>query len=369
MNYTSNKHKIYSFIEKHELKLDAVFFLAGFIFDILFTADPDDMFSLLQQVTYLSIIASFLHFEVLYRLHRWNPNKLKLNFIAKIWKYRDFAIHFLLGSLLSVYSILYIKSASVLSSFMFLMIFLIVLIGNELKFVKSAKVSIKVSFYAICLFSFLSIITSLICGFIGVIPFFLSIFMTMTILFLQYRLLLRKKIESSLLTKVLVFPYLGVLVIFTLFYFLGWIPPIPLSVKAQGAYHKIEKINQNYILSYEPQGFKFWRDSDKEFKARQGDTVYFYAQIYSPARITDQIIIHWQTKSKKNTWVTTDKIPLLVQGGRKEGYRGYASKTNYQDGEWKITVETSSGVEISRYYFNIVKSTETSERTWSTIKR
>jgi len=346
----SLKQKSTEFISKHETKLEITFFVGGFLFDILFIADPDDLFSIAQQAIYLLIIATLIHYELLFRLHKWRPKES----MQKLWSYRDFTLHFLLGSLLSVYSLFYIKSASILSSFIFLVLLVGIILVNELSFVKSAKVSLKVGFYAICLFSFFSVVFPIICGFVGWTPFLLSALSTVLVLIAQQKMLERELIDARVLQKALVAPCIAVLGVFGLFYFLGWIPPVPLSVKAQGVYHNLEKREGKFILTYEKHPWKFWQDSDKEFRAASDDKVYFYAQIYSPARISDKIILHWHLKDQHGHWQTTDKVPLAIQGGRKEGFRGYASKTNYQAGEWMVTVETSMGSEISRYYFEII---------------
>lgn len=262
-------------------------------------------------------------------------------------------MHFFLGSLLSVYSILYIKSASILSSFIFLTLLVAIILLNELPFIKSAKVSIKVGLYAICLFSFFSIIFPIAFGFVGWVPFTFSAFSTVVVLYAQIKLLEKARISMQTLTSALAVPCGGVLAIFALFYIFGWIPPVPLSVKAQGVYHGLDRRDGKYYLSYE-KTWKFWQNSDKEFKAVVGEKIYFFAQVYSPARISDQIFLHWRTKNKNGDWITTDKVPLAIQGGRKEGFRGFATKTNYQAGEWMITTETSMGSEIARYHFTVV---------------
>ncbi|MES2803481.1 MAG: DUF2914 domain-containing protein [Bdellovibrionota bacterium] len=352
------------FINKHETKLEVAFFVGGFLFDILFIADPDDLFAIVQQAVYLLLIASLIHYEMLFRLHKWRPKES----LQKVWSYRDFTLHFLLGSLLSVYSLFYIKSASILSSFIFLSLLVGIILVNELSFVKSAKVSIKVGFYAICLFSFFSVVYPIICGFVGWTPFLLSALSTVLILIAQLKLLERSQVDAGILQKALVAPCVAVLGVFALFYFLGWIPPVPLSVKAQGVYHNLEKRDGKFILSYEKTAWKFWQDSDKKFKAAPGDKVYFYAQIYSPARISDKIILHWHLKDKNGDWTSTDKVPLNIQGGRKEGFRGYATKANYQPGEWMVTVETSMGSEISRYYFEIIAIDAAVERNFTFLE-
>lgn len=360
----SIKEKTTDFINKHETKLDIAFFVGGFLFDILFISDPDDLFSIAQQAVYLFLVASLIHYELLFRLHKWRPKESFL----KLWSYRDFTLHFFLGSLLSVYSLFYIKSASILSSFIFLILLIAIILLNELSFAKSGKVSLKVAFYAICLFSFFSVVYPIILGFVGWTPFILSALSTVLILYAQLKLLMRAEVPMRVLKTALAAPSAAVLGIFLLFYFLGWIPPVPLSVTAQGVYHNLEKREGRFFLSFE-KTWKFWQDSDKEFKAAPGDKVFFFAQIYSPARISDQIFLHWHLKNKKGDWTSTDRVLLNIQGGRKEGFRGYATKANYQPGEWMVTVETSIGAEISRYYFEITPVAANEARIFTTLEK
>lgn len=359
-----SKDKATEFINKHDTKLEVAFFIGGFLFDILFISDPDDLFAISQQAAYLFFIAVLIHYEMLFRLHKWRPKDK----YQKIWSYRDFTLHFLLGSLLSVYSLFYIKSASILSSFIFLSLLVALVLLNELSFVKSAKVSLKVGFFAICLFSFFSVLYPIILGFVGWTPFLLSALSTVLILIAQIQMLERAQIDSLTLKKAITAPCVAVLSVFGLFYFLGWIPPVPLSVKAQGVYHNLEKRDGKFILSYEA-SWKPWQDSDKVFRAAPGDVIYFYAQIYSPARITDKIILHWRMKDKKGDWQSTDRVPLTIQGGRKEGFRGYATKANYQPGEWMVSVETSIGSEISRYYFEVIPIEDTVSLNFNVLVR
>lgn len=343
------KEKIAAFREKHETKLDIIFFIGGFVFDAWMVAAPDELFSIFQQIVYLVLIAAFIHFEILYRLMKWRPGPA----VAKVWPYRNLALHFLLGTLLNVYSIFYIKSASVFSSVIFLILMLGIILANELPFVKKANLGMKVALHAICLFSFLSIVYPIAFGFVGLFPFGCAVATTVAFYYLQFRFLNKAIQEHHILYRAIFAPAVSVIAVFALFYFLGWIPPVPLSVKEQGVYHMIEKKDGKYFLSYEEAERHFWQRTNSIFRGESGDKIYFYAQIYSPARISDQVIVHWFQKDKKGNWISTDKVPLKIQGGREEGFRGYAYKSNYTEGQWKIVVETSSGIEISRLYFDI----------------
>ena len=353
------------FRKKNEAKLDITFFICGFIFDAWMVAHPDEPLAIFQQALYLFIIALLIHYELLFRLEKWQPT----NFSKKIWPYQNFAIHFCLGTLLNVYSIFYIKSASIFSSAVFLFLMFFMIFMNELPFVKkSKKINLKVGLYSICLFSFFSIVFPLLLGFIGLVPFCFSVMSTLLILLIQLRSLRNKVFEPGVLFHAIFAPIVIVVIIFTSFFFLGLIPPVPLSAKEQGVYHYLIKRDAHYYLYAEMNENSFWNFGKSTFHTEPGDKIYFYSQIFSPARISDKMIVHWFKKNNVGDWESMDKVPVAIKGGREEGFRAFTFKSNFDSGEWKILVETSSGVEISRLYFNVVmveKDPSRNLRFWS----
>ncbi|CAN5718012.1 DUF2914 domain-containing protein [soil metagenome] len=353
------------FIHRHETKLDVAFFIGGFIFDMLLIEAPDHIGGVIQQAVYLVAIAALIHFEMLYRLRKWRPGK----WVKKVWTWRNLALHFFLGTLLNLYSLFYIKSASLFSSLIFLVLMIGFILANELPIVKKAKVSAKVGLYSICLFSFFSIMFPIAFGFVGWIPFAFAVAMTLLVFGGQVKLLSRSIVDRMLLSRAMLAPVVSVMAAFVVFYALGWIPPVPLSVREQGIYHLIEKKGDKVELSFEKSWWKFWQTSDTDFRAEVGDKIYFFAQIYSPTRISDQVAIHWLQKDAKGNWKSSDRIPMSVHGGRHEGFRGFAFKGNYTPGEWQVRVETSSGIEISRLYFDVVSAETTGPRVYTIIER
>jgi hypothetical protein len=359
------KQKFHELQEKYETELEVLFFLGGFAFDALMVSEVDDPFAIIQQCVYLFVIASLIHFEILYRLHKWRPQ----GFWIKAWQYRNLLLHFLLGTLLNIYSIFYIKSASFVASLVFLALMIAMILANELPVIKKSKVSFKVGLFAICLFSYFSILYPLALGFVGWLPFGLAVVTTAAIFYLQYYLLKKKLPETNIVLRATVVPAVSVLVVFALFYTMGWIPPVPLSVKDQGIYHAVDRMDGKYYLSTEKVWWKFWQSGDQAFKAEPGDKIYFYAQIYSPARFSDQVYVHWLWKNPRMGWKSSDRIPLKIVGGRKQGYRGYAVKSNYQPGDWRVQVETALGQEISRMSFTVKDVPKNSNRFFRVIEK
>lgn len=359
---TQIKNRLLNYYEQNEAKVDIAFFLGGFFFDIFTLSDIDDLLGIGQQVVYLLILGSILYFDFLGDNGFFKvPARLE-----KIWNYRQPILHFFLGSLLSVYSLFFLKSASIFSSIVFVLLLLGLMIANELKTVQKSKIDIKIGLYVICVFSFFSMTVPVILGFVGILPFMISVAFTAGILYGVFRLLLRRVQDRKTVFRRILAPGAGVLILFVLFYFVGWIPPVPLSIQNMGIYHNIEKSEGHYILSHENPSWIFWRNGDQNFIAEPGDKIHFFAQIYSPARFSDSVILHWYYKDPRQGWMTTDRIPMGISGGRKKGYRGYSTKANYTAGEWRISVETTDGREIGRIYFDVTKvPTNNPERTFN----
>src|SRR5690606_29412974 len=109
-----------SFYDKNQKYLNIGIFLFGFFFDIFTLDGVDSVFSVGQQAIYLGLLAIFLSFEIKESIFSFVVSEKW----QRIWKYKTLAIHFLLGSLLSIYTIFFFKSASVWNSFLFLSIVL-----------------------------------------------------------------------------------------------------------------------------------------------------------------------------------------------------------------------------------------------------
>lgn len=346
---TQLKSKFSDFYNKHEAHLAIAFFVGGFLFDLITLSDPDDLLSIAQQIVYLTIIGFILYYDVLNSFQKIQiPPKL-----AKIWEYRQLIIHFLFGSLLSLYSIYYFKSSSIISSFVFIIIMSAILIGNEFSRVQNAGHWLKFGMFILCLNAFFSTLYPTILGFIGWIPFILSVLSTIGCAYFLFKKILPQEIERMFIQKQLFMPMVVVQAIFVVLYIIGWIPPVPVSAKYMGIYHNVEKKDGKYLLYHEKPFWKFWANGDQAFHAQFGDNIYFFTNIYSPARFSDQINIRWMHDDPIKGWTTWDLIPMTISGGREDGFRGFTYKSKYQPGDWRVQAETTDGREIGRIYFTV----------------
>ena len=353
------------FYKKHARWIPIVSFLLGFLFDIAVLKRVDELSVIIQQAIYLMISASFIGFELVEHLGvEIHPPKLFL----KVWKYREFLLHFLLGTLLNSYAIFYFKSASALTSFLFIAILIAVLMVNEfLRFGKS-QTQVHVALLSLCLISYFVSLAPIVLGFIGIVPF-LSAMVVSIIVFYGYTQILKPKLVShpKLLKTHLFYPFLAIQITFVILYFTHVIPPVPLSVKYMGIFHGAEKKDSGYELSFINSDWKFWDLGDKNFLARPGDVIYCYVQIFSPARFSDQLQVRWLYSDARKGWMSSDAIRLPVTGGREEGYRIVTRKSNYQPGSWRVQIETLDNHEIGRINFKVVSDETTSEREIQTL--
>ena len=104
--------------EKYEKYWPAAFFVTGFLFDILTLSRVDDWLSITQQAVYLFLIIQILKFKILEQDLKWQPHQR----LSTVWNYSDEILHFILGSLLSSYTLFYFVSSSFATSFLFLAI-------------------------------------------------------------------------------------------------------------------------------------------------------------------------------------------------------------------------------------------------------
>ena len=336
------------FYERHEIRFHLGFFALGFVFDYFAAQELDHPLAIFQQVLYLGGIAGILTCEYLISVE-----KLKFERFAKYREYRGLALHFFLGTLLNLYSFFFFKSASMFTSIVFVGFLLALIVANELPQVRRSEINIKWALFVVCLLSFSFMLYPKLLGMIGIIPLSLATITTSLICYLHFRWMMGQTHDHRHLSKAFLYPGLAVIVTFVAFDFMGWIPPVPLATRSMGIYHKLEKKDGHFYLSHERPAWKVWHQGDQDFVARPGDVLYFFTRIFSPAKFSEEIVIHWLYKDQRLGWTSADAVHMQVAGGREEGFRGYAVKQNYQPGSWRVQVETADHRELGRLYFTI----------------
>jgi hypothetical protein len=354
--------------------LSVTFFIAGFLFDILTLGRIDSWFTIGQQAIYLLVISLILVQMLLAEapataaaaapaaapvaapsaapaaafLAGPTPAPASAGSRLQRWylEYRNPAIHFLLGALLSAYTLFFFKSSSLLVSFGFMGVLVALLVANESARFKALGLPFKFALLGLCYLAFFAYVVPVLIGQTGLAVFLLSMAVGCVPLAAVAFLATPERKRNILV------PLGSVLILFLTFYLLRIIPPVPLSIPFMGVYHGVERTDAGYRLTHERPFWRIWHNGDQRFRAQPGDKVHIYFRVFSPSRFSDQVLLRWYRHESKG-WALQDTIPIKIVGGREEGFRGYGVKTNYQTGAWKVQVETTDGREIGRIYFSI----------------
>lgn len=357
---------IRDFRRKHSGLIPIVFFVLGFLFDALMLRRIDEPKVILQQAFYLVLSAALIGVELVETQREVRPPPL----LQKVWRYREPLLHFMLGTLLNSYTIFYFKSSGGLTSLVFIAILVALLMINEFKSFGEAQARVHVAFWSLCLISYLAALAPIGLGFIGTLPFLAAVSASCLVFAGYYRLLEPRLAEQSSLARThLLAPFGATQALFVLLYFAHVIPPVPLSVIDMGVYHDVQKREGSYELTFTRSRFKFWQHGDQNFLARPGDSIFCFAQVFSPSRFKDELQVRWLYHDEKSGWQPSDAIPMPIVGGREEGYRGITKKTHYQPGDWRVQIETKDGREIGWIGFRVERDDSTDERELTKIIR
>jgi hypothetical protein len=354
VNVSLDQVKAYAL--RNERNLSIAFFVAGFLFDIVTLGRIDSWLTIGQQTVYLLLITLVLTQMLLAegegreagreagkpapelagapRLKRW------------YYEYRVPAIHFLLGALLSAYALFFFKSSSLLVSFGFLALLVVLLLANEMPRFKALGLRFKFALLGLCYLAFFAYVVPVFVGSTGLAVFLASMLVGCVPL-------AAVAFWSGVEKRRILVPLGCMLVLFLAFYLFRLIPPVPLSIPFMGVYHGVERSGATFRLSHERPAWRFWHNGDQWFSAQPGDRVHVYFRIFSPDRFSDQVMMRWYRKDEAKGWMLHDTIPIKITGGREAGFRGYGFKTNWQPGFWRVQVETTDEREIGRIYFEV----------------
>lgn len=88
--------------------------------------------------------------------------------------------------------------------------------------------------------------------------------------------------------------------------------------------------------------------------ALQRNGLYAYTSIRAPRGLRETIYHEWRHEGK-----LIDRIPLIIKGGRSQGYRSWSHKQRFPEdsaGSWRIDVMTDIGQRIGVVHFTVTES-------------
>lgn len=350
--------------QRHEMLEIAAFFFIGFVYDVLTLSRIDDTLTMVQQFVYLGVLATLLLLEQKHPEGSEPPKAL-----AKVWKWREDAIHFFYGSLLSSYTLFFFKSASGLTAFLFLVTMFGLMVANELPHFRKLGPLVRVALFSLCVSMYMAYVLPVIIGKANFWIFLLAQVLAGGAVYGVMRLLLNWHILDRVqVIKQIALPGFGVLVVALFLYGVRVLPPVPLAVTFSGIYHDVKGVNgpkgREYHLFHEPKWWKFWVKDDRNFQMRQGDVAYYFFSVFAPKGFDQyKVNVRWFYDDPQKGWKQESSFsPSLRTNGADRGFRYYALTRNLKPGDWYVTLETEDGHEINRQSFSVEKDERTEPR-------
>ena len=278
-----------------------------------------------------------------------------VRWVLRVRPYYPMAAQFLLGGLFSAYAIFYSRSASLTSTAIFFALLVVLLVGNEFLRDRLSSLRLLVSLYALVCFAFFTFFIPVMTGYMNAAIFLVGAVLSAVVTFRVVQLVYRNNPDHSKREVVgVTAPALALISLLVGFYFLNWIPPVPLSLKFGGIYHEVKKTGDRFELSFEKQWYEIWKRSDDIFPA--DEPIYCFTAVFAPVDLNTTIYHHWYFRSNSGKPFThADKIPIKISGGREGGYRTYTFKQRLDPGDWRVDVETEDGRIIGRVSVSVEK--------------
>jgi hypothetical protein len=344
--------------------MPAVFFLSGVSYDTLTLTRIDRLQDNLLLLIYLLLLGVLIvltgrlgiepppdreHLALLSPFGRW---------VLHARPYYPMAVQFLLGGLFSAYAIFYSRSATLTSSAIFFALLILLLVGNEFLRDRLSSLRLLISLYALVCFAFFTFFLPVMTGLMNMVIFLagagLSAMVTLRVVHLIYRNNPdRSKREAVGVTA----PALGLIALLVGFYFLNWIPPVPLSMKFGGIYREVQRQGDQFLLTYDRKWYEVWKRSENPFPA--DEPIYCFTAVFAPVALDTTVYHHWYFRSNSSKSFThADKIPIKISGGREGGYRAYSFKQRLDPGDWRVDVETEDGRIVGRVSVRVEQRNE-----------
>jgi len=333
--------------------MPAVFFLSGVTYDTLTLTRIDRLQDNLLLLLYLVLLGTLIVLTGRLGVGPIETAELEqptglVRLLVRAKPYYPMAVQFLLGGLFSAYAVFYSRSATLTRTGVFLGVLVLLLVGNEFLRDRLSNLRLLVALYALACFSFFTFFLPVMIGTIGTWVFLLgatlSAVVTLRVVHLIYQRNPKRSQKEALMVGAPAVALIGLLVGF---YFLNWIPPVPLSMKFGGMYREVQKQNDHFVLSYDREWYQVWKRSQNPFPANE--PIYCFTAVFAPVALDTTVYHHWYFRvNESKPFIHADRIPIKIAGGREGGYRAYTFKQQLNPGDWRVDVETEDGRVIGR---------------------
>jgi hypothetical protein len=341
----------FSWARKHERQISALSLAGGFAFDSATFGRIDH--ALTQAVFIVYLLVAGVAIAVLHVLEsrpdgRKPSDQTRTILVA--------VTQFALGCLLSGFCVFYIRSASITSSWPFLLAMAAIFIGNEYMRRYHARLVFAALLFFFAIYSYAILLVPLVIGRIGRVPFLISGIIAVVIFFFYMQALARLGHERYRGARMQV--YAG-MVLITLFlniaYFLRVLPPLPLVLTDAGVYHQVKRVGADYQAAREdePPEWQALFGTHAIMHVQKGARLYLYNSVFAPRGLRTRIVHDWQWLQPGKGWVSQQRISVPIEGGREDGYRYFTYKSAPRPGQWQVNIMTGDGRSVGRVRFAV----------------
>jgi hypothetical protein len=342
--------KFNDFIEKNSRLVVPTMLLVGLIIDFLTFANIQPAIAFLLLTLHSMLAGALILFTRFQDERTWYPNSKSMKWALAI---SPLIIQFNFGALLSASLVFYWFSGALSASWPIIALIVGVMIANERFRELYLRPNVQLGVYYFANFSLITLILPYIFNSISAFVFVLGGILSFCLIH-AYIILL------TIVTKAVRKDYqivrrtvLGIFLSLNVLYFANIIPPIPLALKDADVYHFLQRNGQDYTAVTEEQPLD-WIVPGETLNILEGNPVYVYTAIFSPAKIDTEITHHWQYYDPElHTWVSKDELSFEIVGGREDGFRGFTMKSALAEGRWRVDVETKRGQTLGRIQFRV----------------
>lgn len=355
--------KIQSAIEKPFML--AVFFLSGVTYDTATLTRIDRLQDNLVLMLYLALLGTLIVLTGRLGIEP-PPDREQLaslppfiRWVLESRPYYPMASQFLLGGLFSAYTIFYSRSTSFTGTAVFFSLLIALLVTNEFLRDRLSNLRLLVGLYGVVTFAFFTFFLPVMTGYMNAGVFLVGAGVSVAVTLRVVQLIYRNNPERSRQEAIRVTaPTVACIVLLAGFYFMNWIPPVPLSLKFGGMYHEIKRTGDQFELSFERQWYQVWKRSDTTYPPNQ--PIYCFTAVFAPVDLNTTIYHHWYFRpNSERPFLHADRIPIKISGGREGGYRAYSFKQRLDPGDWRVDVEAEDGRIVGRVSVTVVDQGET----------
>jgi hypothetical protein len=341
---------VIAFAHQYERHLSVLSMVGGYAFDTFAFGRIDHISTHIVFVVYLVVAGGAI--ATSHRLESRPPEKQPSQRTRTIL---TAVSQFALGCLLSGFCVFYLRSASLWSSWPYLLVLGGVFVGNEFFRAYTTRFTLSLLLYFFALFSYAILLVPVLIAMLGTIPFLISGGVAIAIFWFYMDVLawLGRERYRQVRLQVLA----GTLAIYAainLFYFVKILPPLPLALADAGVYHAVKKNGSAYQVLQESQPWTTFLGVPPVYHVTPDEKLYLYSSVFAPARVSTLIVHHWEWyDAGARRWEPQSRTSFSINGGRDGGYRGYSFKSRPRAGAWRVNITTGDGRPLGRIRFAV----------------